>query len=89
MEGTWDPFALWRREDSVSVRKKVPECQGVLAAACMLQGLPGEQLYSLKKLLKPFSSMQLFPKPLPVAVSWCHFPGSLIFLPWGFQRQIF
>lgn len=43
-------------------------------------GLPRRlTVQSFGKLLKPFSSLQLFLEPFPGAVSWYSFPGSLIF----------
>lgn len=35
------------------------------------------------KLLQPFSSLHLFLEFFPEAVSWCSFPGSLIFFAPG------
>lgn len=48
---------------------------------CMYSIGPRRRLtvQSFGKLLKPFSSLQLFLEAFPGAVSWCSFPGSLIF----------
>lgn len=70
----------------VTERARMP---GVPAVVWTVEGFSGDAPCSLGTLLKPVSSLHPFLGPFPGAVSWCSFPGSLIFFwPWGFQHQI-